>query len=145
MATILPSATCALVHSMPERAECELLHNKQPRMRCWKGSTCSQSSVSGCIKPARYWTSTVICWGFFFCFISEKKIILTSYVISIFLLRKPIPLFLCRSSNISSFTASKCCHQTISKAFQLIFYMWKNNHQNWSFNTPTHCFTLQLL
>lgn len=31
MATSISSATCAALHSMPERAECELLHNHRNR------------------------------------------------------------------------------------------------------------------
>lgn len=61
MATRISPATCAVVCSVPVRAECELLRNQRLGMKCWEGSTCSRGSVSGSRKTPRLQISVVIC------------------------------------------------------------------------------------
>lgn len=61
MATRISSATCAVVRSVPVRAQRELLRNQRPRMKCWEGSTCSPGSVGGSRKTPRLQISAVLC------------------------------------------------------------------------------------
>ena len=53
MAKSISSATRAVVQSVPERAECELLHNRQPGMEVL-GKQHVQPGIGASEKPLKY-------------------------------------------------------------------------------------------